>query len=371
MIYFAPVARRRPVRRRGTHQPGVPGAPPATPRRAPAPRPGPDRRPDRRRLRPAGVRPRGDLARGPRRRRQPGARSASVGTCRPADSSTGGRTGSGPATTPTGGSGSTKRPRSSTASGSTTGSWTRRIESFKRRQDAAIGGDPIGAVVDATEGGPFAVMMIAHAAARAAGLTLEELREAVLERARAEAEDLDDIAAESLLARVHQAIWDAPEARLNHDPRRPRGTPCPRRRLQTKTLRRPQLQAHDPAGRRGPAPRPGADGRARRASPVLDLVLEGGALTVRAKLNGKNYPQAAQAGRRARGRPTWRSRCRGCCARRPGRASRSCWRGPDSRPASRRPGRPRRRLIRRRHDPRDAVRPARITSSSGRSLIPT
>ena len=48
--------------------------------------------------------------------------------------------------------------------------------------------------------------------ARATGLTLEELREAVLQRARDDAADLDDFAAESLLARVHQAIWDAPKA---------------------------------------------------------------------------------------------------------------------------------------------------------------
>jgi hypothetical protein len=85
-------------------------------------------------------------------------------------------------------------------------------ESFARRRDARVAGDPIGAVVDATEGGMFAVMMIAHDAAREAGLTLEELREAVLRRARDDAADLDDFAAESLLARVHQAIWDAPKA---------------------------------------------------------------------------------------------------------------------------------------------------------------
>ncbi len=85
------------------------------------------------------------------------------------------------------------------------------IESFMRRQDAAIGGDPIGAALNATKGGPFAYMMIGHKAARLAGLTFEELREAVLERARDDAEDLDDIAAESLLARVHQAIGSPPQ----------------------------------------------------------------------------------------------------------------------------------------------------------------
>jgi len=80
------------------------------------------------------------------------------------------------------------------------------FESFKRRQDAAIGDDPIGAALDATRGGPFAMMMIAPKVARMTGLTMEELREAVLDRARDDAADLDDIAAESLLARVHQAI---------------------------------------------------------------------------------------------------------------------------------------------------------------------
>ena len=79
-------------------------------------------------------------------------------------------------------------------------------ESYKRRQDARLGDDPIGAAVDATKGGTIAVMMIAPAAARAAGLSVEELREAMLGRARAEAEDLDDFEAESLLSRVQQAI---------------------------------------------------------------------------------------------------------------------------------------------------------------------
>ncbi len=85
-------------------------------------------------------------------------------------------------------------------------------QAFTRRQDAAIGGDPVGAAVNATKGGPFGFMMIGHKAARMAGLTFEELREAVLERARDDAADLDDFAAESLLSRVRQAIWDAPKA---------------------------------------------------------------------------------------------------------------------------------------------------------------
>jgi hypothetical protein len=80
------------------------------------------------------------------------------------------------------------------------------IESYTRRQDAAVAGDPVGAALRATEGGLFGWMFIAHAAAREAGLTVEELREAVLQRARADAADLDDIAAESLLSRVQQAI---------------------------------------------------------------------------------------------------------------------------------------------------------------------
>jgi hypothetical protein len=84
-------------------------------------------------------------------------------------------------------------------------------ETFMRRQDLVIGGDPIGAAVDATEGGRLAMIVIAPKVARMTGLTLEELREAVLERARDDAAALDDFAAESLLARVHQAIWDAPK----------------------------------------------------------------------------------------------------------------------------------------------------------------
>ncbi len=79
-------------------------------------------------------------------------------------------------------------------------------EAFMRRQDAAIGDDPVGAALDATRGGPFGFMMAGFRAAEMAGLTIDELREAVLDRARADAADLDDIAAESLLARVHQAI---------------------------------------------------------------------------------------------------------------------------------------------------------------------
>jgi hypothetical protein len=82
--------------------------------------------------------------------------------------------------------------------------------SFKRRRDAKIGEDPVGAAVEATKGGALAMMMVAPHAAQAAGLSVEELREAMLERARLEAEDLDDIAAESLLARVHQAIGSPP-----------------------------------------------------------------------------------------------------------------------------------------------------------------
>ena len=50
------------------------------------------------------------------------------------------------------------------------------------------------------------MIMIAHKAARAAGLTVEELREAVLQRARDDAAELDDIAAETLMSRVHQSL---------------------------------------------------------------------------------------------------------------------------------------------------------------------
>jgi len=80
------------------------------------------------------------------------------------------------------------------------------FQAFKNRQDAAIGDDPVGAALDATRGGPFGFMMAGFRAAEMAGLTVDELREAVLDRARDDAAYLDDIAAESLLARVHQAI---------------------------------------------------------------------------------------------------------------------------------------------------------------------
>lgn len=85
------------------------------------------------------------------------------------------------------------------------------FESFIRRRNAKVARDPIGAVLDATKGGMFATMTIAHDAARASGLSVDELREAVLQRARVEADEMDDIAAESLLSRVHQAMWDAPK----------------------------------------------------------------------------------------------------------------------------------------------------------------
>ena len=84
------------------------------------------------------------------------------------------------------------------------------VWAFIRRQEAAIEEDPIGVAVDATRGGPFALMMVEHAAARAAGLTVEGLHDAMMRRAGEAAADLDDFAAESLLSRVRRAIEGSP-----------------------------------------------------------------------------------------------------------------------------------------------------------------
>jgi hypothetical protein len=81
--------------------------------------------------------------------------------------------------------------------------------------------------------------------------------------------------------------------------------------------------------------------------PTLELVLDGGSLTARARLNGKNYRKVLkQIAKHGAGNVV--VVLQGSCGRRRPRVDRSCWREPASRSTSRRPARPNRPGSRRR-----------------------
>src|SRR3954451_20664084 len=73
--------------------------------------------------------------------------------------------------------------------------------------------------------------------------------------------------------------------------------------------------------------------------PVLDLVLEGGSLTVRARLHGQNYRKLRKQVQED-GADNVALALQGSGGRLCRRAARSCWRGRGSRRWSRRPARP-------------------------------
>lgn len=81
----------------------------------------------------------------------------------------------------------------------------RMIETSK----AAAKVDPIGNALRSARGGGFAMMFVREDA-RHLGLSYDQFRRAVMDRAKAEAATMDDHAAEELLSEVRRAIEEAP-----------------------------------------------------------------------------------------------------------------------------------------------------------------
>ena len=99
--------------------------------------------------------------------------------------------------------------------------------------------------------------------------------------------------------------------------------------------------------------------------PTLELVLDGGPLTARARLNGKNYRKMLKQIAEHAPATSWWS-CKVSCGRRRLRVGRSCWRGPASRSTLRRPARPNQPGSRRRAE----SGPARTLTRSSLTLFP-